>query len=201
MLVGLSWTYVPVPLNFNCCGLSGALSVIEIAPVRVPIVVGLNVIVKVQLAPGLTAEPHVLLWLNGPVTPMLEIFRTPNPVLVRVAVLARLVVNTTCVRNVRLVGDNFTAGLTPTPARETDCGLPLALSEMMRLAVRVPVALGLKVTLIVHAAPGAIDVRQLLVWPKFRAFVPVMPIPMMVRLMFPAFCNVILWEPLVMLTV
>src|SRR5579862_1074622 len=38
----------------------------------------------------------------------------------------------------------------PVPERITDCGLPVALSLMVRAEERVPLAVGVKVTLMVH---------------------------------------------------
>ena len=49
---------------------------------------------------------------------------------------------------------------TPLPVRLIFWGLPVALSVMVTLPVRVPVAVGLKVTLIVHLAPAARLERQ-----------------------------------------
>ena len=43
----------------------------------------------------------------------------------------------------------------PVPVRLTVCGLPVALSVRATAAVRVPLAVGLKVALIVHLAPAA----------------------------------------------
>ena len=53
----------------------------------------------------------------------------------------------------------------PVPERLAVCGLPLALSVTVRAAVRVPVAAGEKVTLIVQLAPAAKLEPQLLVSP------------------------------------
>ena len=67
----------------------------------------------------------------------------------------------------RLVGERLTAGAEPVPERLTVCGLPAALSEMLTEAVRVPVAPGVKVTLIVHVplAAGTVPVpERLTVW-------------------------------------
>jgi hypothetical protein len=75
--------YVPIPFNATFCGLPAALSVIEIEPVSVPIVVGVKVTLIVQLEPGLTLLPHVFVWANGLLAAMLVIFRIPRPVLVR----------------------------------------------------------------------------------------------------------------------
>ena len=44
---------------------------------------------------------------------------------------------------------------TPVPLRVTDCGLPDVLSVIAKLALRVPSAVGVKVTLMVQEAPAA----------------------------------------------
>jgi hypothetical protein len=59
-LAGVSCTYVPVPFKLTLCGLSGALSVMESAPVTEPALVGLKVTVSVQLFPGFTVDPQLL---------------------------------------------------------------------------------------------------------------------------------------------
>ncbi len=61
----------------------------------------------------------------------------------------------------------------PVPERLTVCGLPLALSVMLTEAVRVPVAEGVKVTLIVQLAPAATELPHVLVCAKSPALVPV----------------------------
>ena len=60
----------------------------------------------------------------------------------------------------------------PVPARLTDWGLPVALSVMASAAVRLPLADGVKVTLMVQLAPAARLDPQLLVWEKSLAFEP-----------------------------
>src|SRR5207249_4739449 len=62
----------------------------------------------------------------------------------------------------------------PVPVRLTACGLPLALSVTLNDALLVPLAVGVKVTLIVHCAPAATEVPQLLVCPKSPLLAPVM---------------------------
>ena len=76
---------------------------------------------------------------------------------------------------VRLSGERLTAGavLAPVPVKPTVCGLPTALSEMLIVPLRVPVAVGVKVTLIVQLAPAASELPQLSVCAKSPAFVPV----------------------------
>ena len=56
---------------------------------------------------------------------------------------------------VRLVGESVTAGVfgaVPVPVKLTTCGLPPALSLIVMEPVRVPVAVGVKVTFIVQVA-------------------------------------------------
>ena len=51
----------------------------------------------------------------------------------------------------------------PVPDRPTVWGLPLALSAMLTEAARLPLAEGVKVTLIVQFPPAATELPQLLV--------------------------------------
>ena len=51
----------------------------------------------------------------------------------------------------------------PVPLKLTVCGLPLALSLTLSVPVRVPLAVGLKPTVIEHPDPAATDLPQLLV--------------------------------------
>lgn len=63
----------------------------------------------------------------------------------------------------KLVGERLTAGDVPVPLRETVCGLPVALSVTEMLPVVFPVAVGVKLTLIVQELPAAREEPQLLV--------------------------------------
>ena len=76
--------------------------------------------------------------------------------------------------NVSDVGESVAPGATPVPLRLAVCGLPLALSVTVKVPVLVPVAAGRKVTLIVHWAPAASELLQLLVWAKSPLSAPVM---------------------------
>ena len=80
------------------------------------------------------------------------------PTLVSVTVLAPLVTPITTVPKLTEVGDSF--AVVPVPLIETFCGLPLALSEMLRDAVRDPLAVGLKVMLTLQLAPAASELPQ-----------------------------------------
>ena len=60
------------------------------------------------------------------------------------------------------------------PFRVTFCGLPGALSVIDKVAVRVPVCVGVKITLIRQLATGSTEPPQVLVWAKSPASAPVM---------------------------
>jgi hypothetical protein len=62
----------------------------------------------------------------------------------------------------------------PVPLRMAVCGLLASLSETLSVAVTEPVAVGVKVTLIVQLAPAARDVAQMFVCAKDEAPPPVM---------------------------
>ena len=66
--------------------------------------------------------------------------------------------------------------VTPVPLRETLCGLPGALSVRERVPFRLPVALGVKVTLMVQNAPEARVELQVLVSAK-PALAAILAIP------------------------
>src|SRR6266566_2903572 len=92
---------------------------------------------------------------------------------------------------------------TPVPLRATDCGLPDALSVIVTLALRLPVAVGVKVTLMVQEAPAASVLELLghvLVWAKSPALVPVRAMLLMVRDPVPLLVSVTVCAALVALT-
>lgn len=83
----------------------------------------------------------------------------------------------------RLVGFSVTPGAetVPVPDNATLCGLPVALSAIVTLALRLPVAEGVKVTPIAQLLPAASVlglIGHVFVWAKSPAFVP--PTPMLV---------------------
>ena len=71
---------------------------------------------------------------------------------------------------------------------------------MLTAAVRVPVAVGLKVTLIVQLAPAATELPQVFVWAKSPALVPVTEMPLIVSAALPVLLNVTVCAELVVLT-
>src|SRR2546428_8880251 len=89
-----------------------------------------------------------------PARAMLVMLRVAVPLLVRVTVCTGLVVLRRWSPKARLVGAKVTAGAMPIPASDTDCGLPGASSVMVTVAVRAPVAAGVKHILTPHLAPA-----------------------------------------------
>ena len=64
----------------------------------------------------------------------------------------------------------------PLPASDTICGLPVALSLTASVALRAPIPVGLKITLIWQFVPAASAALQVLVCEKSPALVPLMAI-------------------------
>jgi hypothetical protein len=95
--------------------------------------------------------------------------------------------------NVSEVGESVAVAVIPVPVKLVVCGLPVALSPTVRLALRLPTAVGVNVTLIVQLVLAAsVDglMGQLFVWPKSPGFVPPMAMLVMVNGALPVFENV-----------
>jgi hypothetical protein len=75
-------------------------------------------------------------------------------------------VPTACEGKVKEAGERLTTGAVPVPVSLTVWVAGLALSVMVTAPVRVPVAVGLKVTLRVQLAPAATLDPQVWVWEK-----------------------------------
>src|SRR2546429_7618317 len=98
---------LPVPDGLPVCGLPAALSVMVIAPVRVPVAVGVKVTLMAQLAPAATDVPQVLVCMKSPLATMLVTLSATVPVLVSVTDCATLVVLRFWLPNVRLLGERL----------------------------------------------------------------------------------------------
>jgi len=165
---------VPVPIKLITWGLPPALSVMMIAPARVPMAVGAKLALIVQLALAATLPPFAqvvpVAGMKSPLRTMLVMVSAALPVLVSVAVCAALNVPSGWLANVRLSVDSLTAGPVSTalPVRLIFCGLSAALSVMLIVPVKRPGIVGVKVTLMVQLAPAARLLPQLLVWKKFK---------------------------------
>ena len=156
----------PVPLSETPSGLPSPLSTMVKTPVIAPAVVGWNTMLMLQLDPVFSEAGQLLVWVKPELTLIAEIANGPGLLAVTLTVLAPLVVPTTWVPKERLVGESVGAAIAPFPARLTLCGLPAALSIMVSTPLAVPLACGVKVTLIEQLAPPASEAGQLLVCPK-----------------------------------
>jgi hypothetical protein len=163
---------VPVPERLTVCGLPRALSVILTEALRLPLAEGVNVTLIVQEEPAATHLPHVLVSAKlvrlVPLTTMLDIINVALPVLRRLTVRALLVLPTVWLPKARLVGERLTAA-EPLPKRITDCGLTVPLSVRVTAAARVPLAAGLKLTLVAQLVRAATLAPQSLVCAKSLA--------------------------------
>jgi hypothetical protein len=173
---------VPVPDRLAVCGLPGALSEMDKVPVRVPSAVGVKVTEIAQLAPA----PNVL-GDNGQVEVCAKSPEVETPQIVsgtvwvffRVTLFPVLVVLITWLAKVRLTGDRLT-GTVPVPIKLAVCGEFGALSLTVSVPVRVPRAVGVKVTEIAQLSFAASvfgDNGQFDVWAKS----PEVAIPAMAR--------------------
>jgi hypothetical protein len=159
-----------VPLKLTVCGLPLALSVSVRLPERLPVAVGVNVTLIRQLP--LAATGAVVLQVvplaataKSPAAAMLVKLRDTVPLLVTVTALAALVVPTCSLPKLTLVVLRLMPGAVPVPLKLTVCGLPLALSVSVRLPERLPVAVGVNVTLIRQLALAAMGELVLQVVP------------------------------------
>jgi hypothetical protein len=176
-----------------------ALSPVVVLGVKVTLIVQLPFVASVL---GLMGQ--VLVWAKSPllvpVRPMLLMVKGAVPLLVSVTVLAALVVPVVWFPNARLLGFTVTAGAVPVPLRPTLSGLSAASSVMVTLAVRLPVADGLKVTLI-EQVPLTASVLgltgQVFVWPKSPLLVPVTAMLLIVSGPVPLLVSVTVWAALV----
>ena len=150
MVDGLAATtpLVPRPERAMVCGLLLSESLKSRTAVRVPVEVGPNIMFAVQLAPAVRVAPHVL--LKTVKSPAFVPLKLRLPILiaaafpfVRVTVFWPLLVPTATAAQLNVAGETALAPPDdPTPESAKTCGLLVAVSTKLRLAVRVPAALG-----------------------------------------------------------
>src|SRR2546421_4983123 len=137
------------------------------APARVPVFVGGNFTWTAQRAPAASEDPQVPepAKAKSPLIVRLLIVSVAFPVLLSVTACAALAVPTVWFPNVKEVGERLTTGAVlvepPVPVSGIVCGVFGALSLSVTAPVRVPVAAGVKFTLIVQLAPAATVPAQL----------------------------------------
>ena len=135
--------------------------------VRLPSALGVNVTIIVQLPPTATELPHVLVSPKSPaLVPeswILVMVTVEFPVLLRVTTWDALGVRRGWLPKFKVEAVRLTTETVPVPVRVTVCGLLVALSVIIIDAVRLPEAVGLKVTLIVQVPCAATELPQVLV--------------------------------------
>jgi hypothetical protein len=164
------------------CGLSIAPSVTVSRATRVPTAFGLKTTVTVHDAPAASRLPQVLLEITKSpgsvlVIAMLLIGTAAVPVLVSVADLGAPPTPTDTLAQLIFDGlkVRLPTGAIPVPERETFCGLLLAASVKLRVAVRTPTAAVLKRIVAVQLEKAArVDPQVLPEIAKSAALVPVM---------------------------
>src|SRR5215472_13335393 len=164
-------------------------------PLRLPVVVGTKVRLMLQLAPA-ARLPQELVWAKSPVTVIPVMVRGASPLLVRVAGCGVLAVPTSWFVKVRFAGVQEAIGACPFPARVAEGTALLKSPDTVMLPVRVPRAVGVKVTLITQLVPGASEAPQVLVW----ANSPVAWMPLKVMGILPVLVSVSVCAALVVPT-
>jgi hypothetical protein len=156
---------IPEPDNDTVTGPLFALLATVTVPARDPPAVGLNATFTVQDAPT-ASDAQLLLCVKSPVTDTPDTVADVVPLLLIVTACEAVELPTTVLAKDKLAGFAFRIGpgATPVPVRLTVLVVPPALT--VRVPVRLPAALGLKVTLTEQEPFAGMLVPQVLVWLK-----------------------------------
>src|SRR5580658_2198014 len=157
--VAVALTASPLPDKLTVWGLPEALSVNTMEPVRAPVAVGVNSTLTVQVAGGVRNDSVVQLVLvmwKSPLSTTRSKVTGKSPVFVTVIVSVLVVWPTAVSANTSELGVmvRVWAAATPVPVNVKVCGLRAVLSVMVTTPVRVPLAVGVKVTRAPQVAPG-----------------------------------------------
>jgi hypothetical protein len=159
-------------------------------PPRDHAAVGLNVTVIVHDDPADTVV-QLFVCEKSPVAMMLLIVRLAVPVLLTVTACGVPLDPTNTPAKLRPTGgDRLITPATPVPLIGTVCGLPVALSTSFTSDDRLPVLVGVKVTLIVQLAFAASDPGQLLFCEKSELFPVATAMLIRVKDVVPVFVSV-----------
>jgi len=126
---------------------------------------------------------------------MLAMFSVELPLLLRVTLFAALVVVSLRVEKVSAVDESDATGPIPVPVSATVGAVPCALVLTVTVAVRVPRAVGVKVTLTVQEAPAAsvlVPMGQLFPRAKSPAAVPLKVMLLMLSAAVPLLLTVMI---------
>jgi hypothetical protein len=194
----------PLPLRDAVWGEPVPLSETLIVAEKLATDVGVKVTCSVQLWPVGRDAPHPLVKVKllafVPVTVILVMPRVAPLEFVRV--MGSVAATPTSAPG-KLSGLSTICGPDdrPVPVSVAVWGEPVELSTTEMLAVRAPVAVGLKVTVMRHEVFNARLVPQLLVSEKLLAFVPVTEMLVMANAVLPGFASVIVIVAAVLPTV
>lgn len=161
---------MPTPLRATVCIPPLALSLMVITPVCVPLATGVKVAAMTQVLPACTAVEveHVVPASSAKLPLMVRALISSGllPVFVRITVCAAAAVPATVLPKARLDGLSVTPANVPVPARLTM--LVPRFDTTGRVPVRLPIAVGVKVTPTLQLAPAAsgIEVEQVVVPPS-----------------------------------
>jgi hypothetical protein len=117
--------------------------------------VGWKLTLIVQLTLGAMEGRQLLLCVQSVEITKLVMFSATGLVFVTVTGWEALVAPTSWLLKVRLPGETVGADTIAVPVSPTVWGLPVALSVIVTVPLRLPVAVGVKVTSIVQLVPGA----------------------------------------------
>ena len=124
-------------------------------PAKLPLTVGFEVTVKVQLAPAATELGQLFVCAKWPLT-VIPVRPSADEVsFVNVAVCDGLTVPGATAAKVSEVGENSPDPTTPVPVKGTDCGLLAASSVTITASLFAPVDCGRNATVIVQFPPAA----------------------------------------------
>jgi hypothetical protein len=189
----------PVPEKLTVSGMLVLLEVMLHVALSAAVVEGLKTMAAVQLADAARLEPQVVEEMAKSAAFVPEIVGALRATAAEVPFVTvmdcgELVDPWTMLPKERLVGDAPTP--VPRPVRETCCGLLGALSAMARVAVRVPMFVGLKTTVMAQLAEAARATPQVF-WPmrKSPGLAPVKVTLPMERLAAPLLVRVTLLPP------
>ena len=143
------------------------MSVMVSVPVCAPAAEGSKNTLMVQPTPTARLEVQPLLVPNCALVWMLDMFKATSPLLVSVIFSGSPVVPTNWPGKVRLEGERLATGAMQVPESAIDCGLSEALSTRETVAVLVPRAVGVKVTLTWQEAFTANELPQF--WLKLKS--------------------------------
>jgi hypothetical protein len=195
----------PVPESATVWGLLVAASVRLRVAARVPVAVGVKTMLIEQFADAARLAPQVVPETEksaglAPATEMLVMETAVAKPLESVTDWAVLPEPVVVPAKVRLDGpaDTLPAAAAPSPLSATACGLLVSESVKLRVALRVPGAVGPKTTLAVQLAAAASVVPQVLLkTEKSPGLAPAMVMPLIVMAAAPPLVRVTtFWPPL-----